>query len=200
MSALFGLWLVVSITVHLFGNRAVMAEGSAIDPRAKNPRELHRCWSEVDDLFRSLVEGFGNQVASLARYRRNLSQTWGSRFGWDLLPMNQLPSSRLDEEHLGPWRWRLLRVRHWCRLDESEVIARSRILRLVARAAADLEPLRLSLTRRMHSFAEPGDMTLSGGDQEVISRIRSNLAKARRALAQLFGGKLPAKPGNRRFQ
>ncbi len=195
MTVLFGGWLLVSVTVHLFGSRAVMASGSAIDPSAKDPRQLHRCWSEADELFRSLVGGFGRQISSLVRYRKDLAQTWGGRFGWDLLPMHQIPQARLDEEHLGPWRWRLLRMRHWCRLDEPDVTSRSRVLSLLAEAVSDFDPLRLSLTKRMHSFAEQGVVALQGGEQEIIARIRTKLAKARRILKKLFGGKLPTKPG-----
>ncbi len=197
MTALFGLWLVVSVTVHLFGSKTVMAAGSAIDPKANNPRQLHRCWSEVDDLFRSLVTEFGRQVASLARYRRNLRQTWGGRFGWDLLPMDQIPASRLDEEHLGSWRWRLLRVRQWCRLEDSDVTDRSQVLALLSQAASELDPLRVSLTRRMHAFVDSGGVALPGGEQAVIGKIRTRIGKARRLLVKRFGGRLPAKTGIR---
>jgi len=180
-----GLWLILSITVHLFGGRDLFRTTSAMSARADNPVELQQCWQRLFRLYDNLVFDFGRQVQLLRRYHRDLKASWGGRYGWDLLPLDQLSPEQKDREHMGPWRWRLTRVRGWCRLDERDVLYRSEIVALLSQVANDLDQLRVALTGRIKSIAEPQEVSLRGGEQTVIERIRKHLAKARRLINAL---------------
>lgn len=185
-SAAFAVWLFASVLVHLYGSKDIRQQRPAISPRADNPAELYRCWESFYALFDELVYDFGHEVLLMRKHDRDLKTIWGERYGWDLLPLSQLPPDARGKEQAGSWRRRLMRVWSWCRLDEEQVVERSQILFLLREVYTALDRLRLNLTRRIRSFAGGKRFTLDGGTQSLIAEIRSKLLRARKLSIRLL--------------
>lgn len=187
--AIMGVWFLLSVTLHLFLEKDPRVTRRAIDPRANKPAELLRCWEATYKLFDDLVYDFGHELLLSRKYRRDLKSTWGDRYGWDLVPWSQLAADRLRREVVGPWRWERKQVWDWCRLGDSDVMQRSKILSSLKQAHLMLDQLRVSLTRRMRSFVEPGRMTVDGGDLDLIDSIRHHLDGAQKQVIKLMEAK-----------
>ena len=182
-----GVWLLLSVTLHLFVEKDIRLTRRAIHPKAANPAELFMCWEATYRLFDDLVYDFGNELLLTRKHRRDLKGTWGDRYGWDLVPWDQHAPDRLSRELVGRWRWQRYQVWGWCRLGEPEVVERSAVLTLLKEVHADLDRLRVSLTRRIRSFVEPGRLTVGGGDLELIDSIRIRLRRAEKAAVAKTG-------------
>jgi hypothetical protein len=189
LSALFGVWLLLSVTIHLFGGQDMRRSRRAIGRRADDPTELYRCWESLYKLFDDLVYDFGHEVLLTRKHDRDLKSTWGERYGWDLLPLSQLPKGERRRAQAGPWRWKLLQTWSWCRLGDDDLVDRSPVLAILREVYVDLDHLRLALTRRIRSFAEPGRTTVHGGTQGLIGDVRDELREARKLSISLIRAK-----------
>ncbi len=171
-----------------------MAGGRKIDPRARDRLQVYQCWSEVNVSFHELVRDFGRCVKDAAIRGRDARSLWAQRYGWDAIPMQQFPEARLDREHLGPWRWRLLRVRMACRLDEEDVLSRSGVLSILAEVVPMLDRLRVGLTGHVRVLCGHEPRAELGGELLLAKDIQRRLARARRLIRRMFHGRLPTAP------
>ena len=192
-SGLCGLWIAVSILVHLYGSKDIRRTRPAIHAAANKPEELYRCWESLYTLFDGLVYDYGREITLMRRHNRDLKSTWGEKYGWDLLPISQLPSRDRTREGAGTFRFKMIQTWSWCRLGEAEVVERSPILEKLREAYESLDLLRIALTKRMRSFAEPKRVRVEGGTQTEIRALRANLKAAGRQSIKLMRsrGKTP---------
>jgi len=190
---LCGLWLLVSVLSHLYGSKDIQRTLPAIHKDADKPEELYRCWENTYSLFNDLLYDFGNEIILMRRHTRNLKSTWGEKYGWDLLPANQLPARHKTLEKAGVWRYKMLETWSWCRLGETDVVEKSAVLELLRDVHTSLDVLRLGLTKRMRSLSESERTQLEGGAQKLIREVRRDLKKAGKLSIKLMRdvGKTP---------
>ncbi len=184
---LFGMWLLASMLLHLYGGKDINNETVVvISADADRPEELYGCWEDTYSLFDQLVDDFAREISLMRFHNRNLKSTWGEKYGWDVLPAGQLPAAHRTLEQAGAWRYKLLQTWNRCRLDEKDVVKKSSILATLRRVQVSLDLLRIGLTRRIRSFSDPGRTQLEGGAQRLITDIRTELQKSGRLCLELM--------------
>lgn len=189
----FGVWLLLSMLLHLYGDKNIESDMPAISANADRPAELYNCWEDTYSLFDELVDDFAQEINLMRLHSRNLKSTWGEKYGWDLLPAGQLPAVHRTLEHAGAWRYKLLQTWSRCRLRQKDVVKKTSILATLRKVHVSLDLLRIGLTKRIRSFSDPGRTQLEGGTQKLIKDIRAELQKSGRLAIKLMrsAGKNP---------
>lgn len=164
-------WILLSVAVHLLRSRDPLQQTPRISARADNPREIFQCYFDTWLLFDAMVEDFGRITGNQRCGAEALKRAWAPIYGWDTHPFTVVYSqNRLSEESVGVWRYRMHEVWSRCRLNDTGLLERNRVLGLLAEVHQDLDELRRALTRQVRDF--------SGSSRTIVERIRSRLAAA----------------------
>jgi hypothetical protein len=170
-------WILLSVGVHLMRSRGPLRQTPRISARAENPREVFQCYFDTWLLFDAMLDDFGRIAANQRCMKRSVKQDWGSIYAWDTHPWSVVDrGDQLTEESVGVWRYRLHEVWSRCRLNDTGLLERSRVLGSLALVHQDLDDLRRALTRQMRDFARTSD--------PLVERIRRRLAAADAELKQ----------------